>query len=162
MQTGSLKNIQCFRQRGGSLVKSLVYDDTVVETSSWFLSLSSVEALASPSKPGERSCFSELRPRRCSESALDKTSSQRLHGGGGTILSPTSQGELWFPSILSGCSLKTELLVTGRKSGKGEVFFPLRLLLSLLRSYTLHYLSAAAVSAQGSVIYTINPILSCE
>lgn len=61
MQTGRLKNRQRFRQHGGSLVKSFVYDDTVVETSSLFLSPSSVEALAPPSKPGERSCFSELR-----------------------------------------------------------------------------------------------------
>lgn len=88
------------------MVASFVCDDTVVETSSLFLLPSSVEALAPPSKPGERSCFSELRPRRISESALDKTSSRRLLGGGATILSPTSEGEPRFPSVLLGRSLK--------------------------------------------------------
>lgn len=154
MQTGRLKNRRCFRRRGGSLVKSFVYDDTVVETSSLFISPSSVDALEPPSKPSERSCFSELRPRRCSESALDKTSSRRLLGGGGRTL-------------FSFCSFrsftKTELLVMGGGKREERVFFSSFGCCSLfLQSDTLHYLSAAAVSALGSVSYTINPVLSCE
>lgn len=144
------------------MVKSFVYDDTVVETSSVFLSPSSVEALAPPSKPGERSCFSELRPRRCSESALDKTTSRRLLGGGGDYFVSHFRGR----TLISFCSFrsftKTELLVTGEKKREGRFSFSFGCCSLFLRSDTLHYLSAAAVSALGSVSYTINPILSCE